>query len=699
MQIARAPDLPGVSRPLRFARAGKASGQTPLLAALLLFLVLVLQVGAGVGGAGFASFNERWTYNAVPILAALTCFRASRRHASRTPWLLLGLAILSWGLGDLYYTFVLEQQTTIPFPSAADAGYLGYYPFVYVAIGLLVRSQIAGFVRSLWLDGVIAALTVGALASSVIFEVVLRSVADGNTSPAAVATNLAYPLADSLLLALVFGVVSLSGWRLSRSWCLLGAGFLVFGIADSVYLVRIATETYAYGSLLDLGWLLAMILIAAAATQPGERVAAATLDGRRLLIVPTSFATINLTLEVVDHFERLNLVAITLASLGLVAVLARMSLTFNEYLRVLGLTRTEAVTDALTGLGNRRALIAALSKAVSSRDEHLLLLFDLNGFKIYNDRFGHPAGDALLSRLGGRLAACVAGTGFAYRLGGDEFCAIVRAGERDLPTVLEQTMASLSERGEGFHVTPSAGSIVVPGEAQNETDALRLVDRRMYQHKESGRLAGAESHGVLVGVIEARDPHLAHHTGLVARLARELALELGLDAATVASVKVVAELHDIGKVAVPDGILDKAAPLTDQEWRLVRQHTVAGERIVNRAPGLEHVGEAIRSTHERWDGTGYPDSLRHAEIPIEARIVAVADAYEAMTSGDRPYRARRTHEDAVAEIMACAGTQFDPAVVAAFARALAERGAGLAGTTVAASSAAAGRSVLAANQG
>jgi diguanylate cyclase (GGDEF)-like protein len=368
----------------------------------------------------------------------------------------------------------------------------------------------------------------------------------------------------------------------------------------------------------------------------------------------------------------------TSASLALAAVIARMGMTFSEYLRVLAATREEAVTDALTGLGNRRALMRDLDEVLevaTASQPQLLLLFDLDGFKTYNDRFGHPAGDALLARLGSRLRDCVAGLGKAYRLGGDEFCAIVRGDERDLSRVRHETGKSLTEEGEGFRVAASVGAIILPADASDATHALRLVDRRMYQEKESRRPGGEESYSVLVGVVEAHDPQLAAHTTLVARLSRAIAVELGLEPAALRTLSMVARLHDIGKVAVPDTILNKPGPLDDEEWRLIHQHTAAGERIVIRARGLEEVGEAIRATHERWDGGGYPDGVAGTEIPLVARIVAVADAYEAMVSPDRPYRLPREPELALAEIVACSGTQFDPAVVDAL-QAVLRRGLG-----------------------
>src|SRR5437870_3371286 len=173
--------------------------RAPLILATALFAVLACQILTGVGGHWLASVDERWTYNAVAPLAALACVVQGSRQRERLAWWLVALSILSWGLGDMYYTFVLESHSAIPFPSLADAGYLAFYPPAYVALGLLVRSQVRGFVRSLWLDGLIAALTIAALAASVVFQVVINSLGERQGLSAAVATNLAYPLADMLL--------------------------------------------------------------------------------------------------------------------------------------------------------------------------------------------------------------------------------------------------------------------------------------------------------------------------------------------------------------------------------------------------------------------------------------------------------------------------------------------------------------------
>jgi two-component system cell cycle response regulator len=158
----------------------------------------------------------------------------------------------------------------------------------------------------------------------------------------------------------------------------------------------------------------------------------------------------------------------------------------------------------------------------------------------------------------------------------------------------------------------------------------------------------------------------------VAELAEAVARGLRLDEEQVDHVRHAAALHDVGKVAIPDAILDKPAALDDAEWEFIRRHTIIGERIVAAAPALRPVAALVRSSHERWDGGGYPDSLAGEEIPLGARIVSVCDAFDAMVA-DRPYRAGMDATDALAELERCAGSQFDPAVVAAFAAAWAQR--------------------------
>jgi diguanylate cyclase (GGDEF)-like protein len=302
----------------------------------------------------------------------------------------------------------------------------------------------------------------------------------------------------------------------------------------------------------------------------------------------------------------------------------------------------------------------------------VLALFDLDGFKHYNDTFGHPAGDALLVRLGRSLAAFMAGRGDVFRMGGDEFCALFAPGDSLAEPMLQGAARSLSEHGEGFDVSCSHGAILLPIEACDAAEALRLADQRMYANKHAGRVsAGRQTADVLVRALAERDPHLTARAD-TADLAVATAELLGVPAPDVERVRHATELRDVGKVAVPDAILGKPGRLREEEWAFVRRHPVIGERIINGAPALDRVAPLVRSSHERWDGRGYPDGLAGEAIPLGARIVAVIDAFCAMTA-ERPYRPARTPDAALEELRACAGTQFDPAVVEAFATARAAR--------------------------
>jgi diguanylate cyclase (GGDEF)-like protein len=340
----------------------------------------------------------------------------------------------------------------------------------------------------------------------------------------------------------------------------------------------------------------------------------------------------------------------------------------QENQRLLVLSREEALTDALTGLGNRRALINDLTARLERPDEndHLLLaLFDLDGFKQYNDTSGHPSGDALLTRLGERYKASVSGVATVYRMGGDEFCLLCTGVADDDAAVVRRAAAALSESGVAFEITCSYGIARLPADATSVEDALRLADQRMYAHKAGRASASRQSTDVLLQVLSERTPELEDHLSGVARLAARAAQQLGLPEHELKRIRLAAELHDVGKTAIPETILNKRGALDDDEWAFMRRHTVIGERIIRAAPSLAHVAELVRSSHERYDGGGYPDALRGDEIPLGASIVAVCDAYDAMVS-DRPYRNAMPIADALAELRRCSGAQFHPDVVAAF---------------------------------
>jgi diguanylate cyclase (GGDEF)-like protein len=352
------------------------------------------------------------------------------------------------------------------------------------------------------------------------------------------------------------------------------------------------------------------------------------------------------------------LVVVALALLGVATIL------FLAQHRLLVAT---SMTDALTGIPNRRQLKADLDhglKQASPAKPLLLMLFDLNGFKAYNDTFGHPAGDALLIRLASALEAAMAEHGgCAYRLGGDEFCVLARVAEGRSAPVVAAASQALTEHGGGFHITASYGAILLPEESQDVVEAMQLVDQRMYAQKTSGRRSpDRQSRDVLLRALQERNPELAERHAAVARLAEVIGERMDLAAEERAQLRQAAELHDVGKLAIPEEVLHKPSLLEPEEWVFVRRHPLIGERIIGAAPALAAAAKLVRSTHERLDGSGYPDGLAGDQIPLGARIIAVCDAFTAMTS-PRPHAAQRTIGEAIAELRQRANTQFDPAVV------------------------------------
>ncbi len=407
-----------------------------------------------------------------------------------------------------------------------------------------------------------------------------------------------------------------------------------------------------------------MLLVASAAWAQDRSRDGLEVEGRPLLAVPTVCALVATGILVYDHFRTVNLLAILLATVVLLFVIVRLGLTFRENRRLFELTRHEATTDALTGLGNRRKLLVDLERRLAGEpvEPTLLMIFDLDGFKGYNDTFGHPAGDALLTRLGEKLTAVPGSQGAAYRLGGDEFCLVVPVGDGEAEPLIDRACEALSERGEGFLIESSFGAVMLPDEATDPTHALQAADERLYAQKHSRRGETDRTMAALLEVLAQREPELQAHLDGVGSLACEVGGMLGLRRDELDELARAAQLHDLGKLAVPDEILNKPGPLDEREWAFVRQHTIVGERILRASPALRSVASVVRSSHESWDGTGYPDGLTGEDIPLASRIVCACDAYVAMTS-NRPYREALSPGDALNELMRLAGEQFDPTVV------------------------------------
>jgi two-component system cell cycle response regulator len=650
------PALASDSRALRWA-----------VAAIVLGVAFeAVQALWGLGGGTVATIAHTWDYTAVEVIAVAVCLaRAVRRRRHRGPWLLMSFGLLAWTCGDLVWTLWLDDLANPPFPSVADGIYLAMYPAMYVALMLLIRARLRHASAAQWLDGGAVALTLAAIGAGLVLPTV-TALHDGRLIEDIV--NLAYPAGDLMLLAFAVVAFSLSGWRPDRMWLLLGAAMAIDAVADLVFAYQAAKGTYVAGGILDCLWPAAMGMVAVSAWQPSRARGAPAVSAPHTIILPALAAAVALILLVLGTIEHIDLIAVVLAAAALVTAAARAVLTYLENVQMLRRNARDAVTDGLTGLGNRRRLLEDLETACAdlrATEPRTLVFFDLDGFKRYNDTFGHAAGDALLARAAVALRDAAALRGDAYRLGGDEFCLLLEGRLSRHDPLLDDAARALSEASAGFSVTASYGLAVLPDDATGVREALQLADQRMYADKLiAGRQDGPRSVDVLRQLLAERAPDQHPHATGIGALAYRVGRRLELGADQLDELLRAAELHDLGKLAVPWEVLAKPGELDESEWRLVRRHPVIGERILSADPALRPVGRIVRASHERWDGAGYPDGLAGEDIPVAARIVAVCDALEAMTSV-RPHRPPLSGEEAMAELRRHAGTQFDPAVVEA----------------------------------
>jgi two-component system, cell cycle response regulator len=633
----------------------------------LLVLGLAVHAAHALMGPGDGPLDHviaSWVYTGVMWVASAMCLlAAATRRRDRGAWLLIGLGLVLWSAGDLVWTVWLGDLENPPYPSVADGLYLGSYIAIYAGLLGLLRTRLRAIRAAQWLDGAVGGLAAAAVVGALVFPA-LVGITEGDTID--VVFSLAYPVCDVLLLTLIVMAFGLNRWRVDRAWLLLGLGQFANVVADSAYSYQSAVGTYVAGSWVDTLWPVGAVLTTAAAWQLAPRKTGEDVAGRTLSLTAV-FAAIALAVLVIGQFTTVHLAAALLATAALLVAGARGGILFRENLRLLRSSSHDSLTDGLTGLANRRALMRDLEDAAAhatTADRRTLALFDLDGFKQYNDTFGHAAGDALLRRLGADLEGAVAGHGRAYRLGGDEFCVLLDGSAEADDPIVAAALDALAEPTDPFDVDASYGLVVLPADADTAAGALQLADHRMYALKHGRRATQGEAREVLLAVLGEREPDLQRHMHDVAELARKVGTRLGLDAEDLDVVVRAAELHDIGKVAVPDAILHKPGALDEADWAFIRQHTIIGERIVAAAEALRPVGRVVRASHERWDGGGYPDGLAGNEIPLGARIVFACDAWDAMTC-DRGYRRALSAEVAAEELRANAGTQFDRDVVGA----------------------------------
>jgi diguanylate cyclase (GGDEF)-like protein len=453
--------------------------------AYALYIATGADAGATVNG-----LVTTWLFSGLVMAAALICtLRAVWVAEQRWSFAVLGLGMFCWSAGSIAWALLFQDQAEPPYPSIADLLYLLFYPCAYVSLMLNARSRVKGFVASVWLDGLIGVLAIAAVGAAV----VVPQVADTTGgSLAVVATNLAYPLGDVLLIALIAAMFALTGWRPGRAWLLVGAGVIALAVADVLYLYRVANNTFSEGTLLDAIWPAGMVLLAVAAWQRGPR---ADGDGREfegwaVLIAPWLFTLASVGVLVASEGRSANTFARVFAAGTIVAVLVRMAVAFNE-LRGLAETRRQAATDELTGLANRRGLYEQMNRALESAtnagEPMSLLVADLDGFKELNDTLGHQAGDLLLTQLGPRLLPLLDEGATLARLGGDEFAVLLQLDTSGAVEVAESIQRALEEpfpvRQLSIHIEASLGIASYPEHADNVEMLMQRADVAMYQAK------------------------------------------------------------------------------------------------------------------------------------------------------------------------------------------------------------------------
>jgi diguanylate cyclase (GGDEF)-like protein/putative nucleotidyltransferase with HDIG domain len=353
--------------------------------------------------------------------------------------------------------------------------------------------------------------------------------------------------------------------------------------------------------------------------------------------------------------------------------------------------------DGLTGLFNRRHFEERLNEEVSRHSRYgsmfSIFMIDLDHFKVYNDTYGHPAGDVLLSQIGKIIKTSVRNVDHAFRYGGDEFVVILpQTGGDDAYAVAERVRGQIAGEMEkkAIAVTCSIGLASYPPDGVVADELVNAADNALYHAKRTGgnrvflsskilseplddggipgidtKRSSLSAVYALVSAVEARDPYTYGHSKKVNTYAVALAEAVGLSSDDVSKLSTAALLHDIGKIGVPDTVLNKKGKLSGEDWEAIKTHPKLGASIVSNIPNLVPCVSSILHHHERWDGGGYPEGLKGEDIPLGARILAVVDSFEAMTSA-RPYRPAWSLEEVVKELRQSAGTQFDPKLVEVF---------------------------------
>ncbi len=452
------------------------------------FAVHLVRDGLGDNGWGAALLPADPLHDMLELLAGVSCLcRGWWVARDRRPWLLLGAGIVSYAVGETLWFAWLGRLAAPPFPSYSDAFWLSFYVLAMLAMVLLVRGRLGYSQATLWLDGLMGGAVLAAIGCAVLFQNGLGIA--GESWPVA-AVNLAYPLMDLTLLAGVVAIFALTGWRPGRMWLLLGLGLATLSVADTSFIYVSSVSAVDIGILRPM-YAGAMLLVGFAAWHEPRELGIVDLTGARVMILPIGFMLAAGLVLGLAAFIAISPIAVALALVALIGVVVRTWLTFRD-LRALAAARHQAVTDELTGLGNRRLLYQRADQMLEDAGASTslaLLLVDLDRFKELNDTLGHLVGDTLLVQLGERLQGALGAGDVLARLGGDEFAALL-AGPSDgraaeavatrIRNILEEPFVL---DGIPVHVDASIGAAVYPMHGTDISSLFRHADIAMYLAK------------------------------------------------------------------------------------------------------------------------------------------------------------------------------------------------------------------------
>ena len=637
------------------------------------------------------------------FLAVALCYFTGRRAASARGYrvaLFCSLGILCYALQQIYIIFPDLAHHPAPIPQLySDLLAMVSYPLLLCGIWQLPRPSrsLSSHLR-ISLDGLMVMVT--AFTFSWYFILGPSFFRHTQSLEMKIFSTL-FPLMDLLLVASLLMLGGRSR-RLRPVLTLFAIGLGIVVISDTVSAYLALHGKYAALTLLDISWTLGFMPIGIAAaigkTIPpdiGQDIETAPTLWKSLLpyaLLPLLAALVLSTQHVPGRIALKQ--GVVWGAVALIAlILVRQVLAIRENWELNRKLSKLATTDSLTGLLNHRIFHKRLAEEAekAEREGYVLavVVLDLDNFKFFNDAYGHLAGDEVLKQVAFALHNLCGCEDTAARFGGDEFALLIplsklRMGQstESLQIEISVSLSSLGYSPTGHEssipLAISIGIAAFPGDATSRLEVMEIADTRLRRSKTGASdglgdelllfltrsVTGFSMLNALVTAVDNKDRYTRRHSEDVLFYSAQIALRMGLGDAALHRLKIAALLHDVGKIGIPDAILRKPGRLTTEEFEAVQYHPVMGASIVGAVPGFEDTLDVVRYHHERWDGLGYPCGLRGDETPFLARLVAVADAFSAMTT-DRPYRKGMDRGTALAILAAGAGIQWDPECVAA----------------------------------